>query len=206
MLLFGGQSKMPDLLCTLKELIASQVPIHSTTEGDSSRSVTLQELDIRKDPISQEVIETRVVSSVTIDNLPERAFVFRADAFPQPQALFDSVFSYVRKRADYILLANESGKKRIVYIEMKKEKDSEDGIIAQLKGAACVMDYCKAVLTRFFEISGCFIGAEERFVSLSGTTGKRSTHPDRNALLHDSPERLLKLKGHSFSYRELIRR
>ena len=131
---------MPSLFCTLEQLIASQVPISPPGEDDSSRSVVLYELDIRRDPISGEEIERRVVSSVTISELPEHAFVFRADAFPQPQALFSDSIPFVRKRADYILLASESGKDRIVFIEMKRHKDSEEGIIAQLKGAACIMD------------------------------------------------------------------
>ena len=197
---------MSDQFDVFNELIANPIVIFQPTRTAPSRSVVLEEWDIIKDPVYQKVLEIRKVSSVIIKDLPEEVLVFKADSFPQPQALFSAKYAYARKRADFILFANNSGKKRIVFIEMKRTKDSENGIIAQLKGAACVMDYCKAVSNRFLGISKCFNGAEERFVSLSNTIGKRATYPDRNAPLHDTPDCLLKLKGHSFTYHELIRR
>lgn len=197
---------MPDPFFIIEKLIASQITISPPNGDGLPRSVTLQEWDIRKDPVTQKVTEIRVISSVTVRDLPNQVFVFRADAFPQPQALFKEECAHARKRADFILLANEPGKKRIVYIEMKRSKDSENGIIAQLKGAACIMDYCNSVLKRFWGSDTCFVDFEERFVSLSDTMGKKTTRPDRNAPLHNTPDRLLKLKGHSFTYQELIRK
>lgn len=188
---------MPEnFLPHLRELIACDVSVEDYNEnGSSLKKVEL----VERDNVSGEII-----SSFVISGLPQESFVFKADAFPQPQALFNDV-KEVRKRADYILLAKDSTKRRVVFIEMKRTKDSEHGIIAQLRGAACIMDYCNAVLKRFWGESACITGFDERFVSCAHTSSKRGTHPNRHAPIHNVPEQLLKLKGHSITYQQLIR-
>lgn len=183
-------------LSDLQELIACSVSLeeYNTETGKRLKKVKLVECD---DSNGKEI------SSIEVVGLPRDTFVFKADAFPQPQALFNDI-NEVRKRADYILLARDSDKKRIVFIEMKRTKDSKHGIVAQLHGAACVMDYCKAVLEHFFG-KNCIVGFEERFVSCIHASGKKGTHPDRTAPIHNIPEQLLKLKGHSITYQQLIR-
>ena len=113
---------MPEnFLPHLRELIACSIAV----EGDHVNGSSLKKVElIERDNVSGEKI-----SSIEITGLPMDSFVFKADAFPQPQALFNDV-QEVRKRADYILLAKDSDKKRIVFIEMKRSKDSEHGIIA----------------------------------------------------------------------------
>lgn len=188
---------MPEnFLPHLRELIACSIAV----EDDHAKGSSLKKVElIERDNVSGEKIY-----SIEITGLPMDSFVFKADAFPQPQALFNDV-QEVRKRADYILLAKDSDKKRIVFIEMKSSKDSEHGIIAQLRGAACIMDYCNAVLKRVWGDSACVKGFEERFVSCSHASGKKGTRPKRNDPIHNVPANLLKLKGHSITYQQLIR-
>lgn len=186
---------MPEnFLTRLRELIACSVSMEDYNEnGSSLKKVEL----VERDNVSGEII-----SSVVITGLPMDSFVFKADAFPQPQALFNDV-EEVRKRADYILLAKDSTKKCVVFIEMKRTKDSRHGIIAQLRGAACIMDYCNAVLKRVWgEVAR---GFDEHFVSCAHTSSKRGTYPNRHDSIHNVPDRFLKLKGHSITYQQLIR-
>lgn len=193
-------------LPALHELIASSVPIRDYTENnEQSRNVVLEECQSGSRRLTGKHKRGKPVSKIEIKDLPENTFVFKADTFPQPQALFNDIRE-VRKRADYILIAKDSDKQRIVFIEMKATKDSEHGIKAQLRGAACIMDYCNSILKYFWDKSAVVLNYEPRFVSCSHTTGKNCMHPNRNQPLHDTPENLLKLKGHSFTYQQLIKK
>ncbi len=183
----------------LQELIACSVE-RERKNGKILNEVVLKEINEQ---------DGSIVSQVTISNLPDDTFIFKVDAaFPEPDQFFNDIEG-VRKRADYILLAQKNDKKRVLFIEMKRTKDSENGIHAQLRGASCVLDYCKAVLLRFLGEETILNGFEERYVSFGGHQHKRLTGRDsatnRNAPLNDSPENMQKLKGHSFTYQQLIR-
>jgi hypothetical protein len=197
---------MPGIfLPELQELIACSVPVQeeNNTRG-KSRYVLLEERKDDRHGFTGEDDRT-IISRVEIKNLPQNVFVFKADAFPQPQILFNDV-KQVRKRADFILIASEAnGKNRIVFIEMKKNKDNSHEITSQLRGAACVMDYCNSVLRRFWNDSAAVNNYEERYVTISSNQGKRPTRITNNEPLHDTPEKKLRLTGLSFTYRQLIR-
>lgn len=189
----------------IHELVASTVPVGKYTKnGEYSRNVVLEEWRYAKNIETGEYEKVELVSSIEIKDLPENVFVFSADAFPQPQALFNDVRE-VRKRADFILIAKAPDKQRIVFIEMKRTKDSEHGIVAQLRGAACIMDYCNSILKYFWGDSAVVSDYVPRFVSCSHNSAKRGTRADRTAPIHDIPDRLLKLCGKSFTYQQLIR-
>ncbi len=183
----------------LQELIACSVE-RERKNGKILNQVVLTEID---------KLDGSIVSEVTISDLPDDTFIFKVDeAFPEQTKFFNDI-NGVRKRADYIILSQNEDKKRAIFIEMKRTKDSENGIHAQLRGASCVLDYCKAVLLRFLGEETMLNGFEERYVSFGGHQHKRLTGLDsatnRNAPLNDSPENMQKLKGHSFTYQQLIR-
>lgn len=103
--------------------------------------------------------------------MPDDTLVFKVDAFPAPHSFFNDV-NGVRKRADYVLLAQKADKKRALFIEMKRTKGKEHEIHAQLRGAACVLDYCNAILARFFGENSIAKGFAERYVSIGGNQQK----------------------------------
>ena len=202
----GEQNKMSeDFLPELQELIACNIPIRNyTSDGEASRNVVLEEWTYEQDLQTGEFKRKERISCIEIKDLPQDIFVFKVDAFPQPQALFNDIRE-ARKRADFILIANgDNGQKRIVFIEMKRTKDSNHGIVSQLRGAICIMDYCNSVLKNFWAESAMIRGYEYRFVSISKVLGKRATHQADDPL-HNIPENRLRLKGNSFTYRQLIR-
>ena len=202
----GEQNKMSeDFLPELRELIACSIPIRNCTKnGEVSRNVMLEEWTYEKDLLTGELKRGEQISCIEIKDLPQNIFVFKVDAFPQPQALFNDV-KEVRKRSDFILIANgNNGQKRIIFIEMKRTKDSDHGIVSQLRGAICIMDYCNSILKNFWAESAMIKGYEYRFVSISSASGKHTTHRADDPL-HNIPENRLRLKGNSFTYRQLIK-
>lgn len=192
-------------LSQLQELIACSIPIFDKKEGNGtiSRTVTLEEIVSKENPITH-AWEPTTISSITITGIPEKAFIFKVDCFSQPQALFNDIKD-VRKRADYILLAEEKNKKRAVFIEMKRTKDTENNIKAQLRGAACILDYCNSVLKRFWKGATLTTKFDERFVSCSHNSRKNGSI-DPKMPIHDTPDKLLKLNGSTFTYQQLIRK
>src|SRR5690554_1043540 len=83
-------------------------------------------------------------SRVEIRGVPENTIVIKLDSFPDTRTLFNGSRGEC-KRADYIIISDYNGKKRILFIEMKKTKAQEKDLVKQLKGAACVISYCKEV-------------------------------------------------------------
>lgn len=132
-------------------------------------------------------------SIVTIYNLPDDAIIVKVDKFE-----VDKIFQGAKdecKRADYVVISRSGGKKRIIYIEMKKTKDSEKQIIAQLKGATCFVSYCKEIAKVFWGERDFLTGFQPRFVSFghTGSINKKKTRVERTAACHDTPERMLKI-------------
>jgi hypothetical protein len=134
-------------------------------------------------------------SSAEIKGLPDDTIVFKADSFPAP----DTIFTGARgecKRADYVIIANDNGRKRILFIEMKRSKAPECEIIAQFKGATCLVAYCKEIAKFFYDYNDLFEGYEYRYVSFSHTSiNKRKTRIDKSAPLHNTPECMMKVQS-----------
>jgi hypothetical protein len=136
--------------------------------------------------------------SVTINGMPEEAIVIKTDKFPPAHAIFNNHKGEC-KRADFVIIAHAKNINWIVYIEMKKGKgNTETEIIQQLRGAECVIAYCRAIGKTFWE-SADFLNPEtyqSRFVSIReiGIAKKPSRLPPLSGL-HDCPEKMLKINA-----------
>lgn len=139
--------------------------------------------------------EPQNTSSVTVSGLPDNAIVLKADAFKSP----DSVFNGTRgecKRADFVVVAADGGKKVIICIEMKARQDSEKEIIQQLRGARCFVAYCREIGQWFWEQPNFLKGYPYRFVCINHISiAKRKTRIDRPTGVHDRPDRMLKISS-----------
>ena len=204
----GDRIKMSDLsFSAFKELLLNPVAIYTFKDNDNGRlyrAATLTEEKLTYNPVTKELLCKETISSVEISRLPQKTLIFKADCFPEPALLFSNSREE-RKRADYILLAEDNGKRHVVFIELKRTKDLRHGIVAQLKGAACVMDYCNSIMRRFWGQQFSFAQYEERFVSFSNTMGNKPIRIDPKCPIHSTPELFMPLKGHSLTYRQLIR-
>ena len=95
---------MPDTFLTdFQDIIACSVPMTREREnGSTTNQVILTEVSPQ---------DGAIVSQITIRDLPDDTLVFKVDAFPAPHNFFNDV-NGVRKRADYVLLAQKADKKR----------------------------------------------------------------------------------------------
>lgn len=134
-------------------------------------------------------------SKVTILGVPENTIVIKVDAFKSPDTVFAGLQGEC-KRADFVIVADSGSKKSIVCIEIKAKKDAEKEIIKQLTGARCFVSYCKEIGVSFWKQQDFLTGYSFRFISIGHTSiSKRRTRIDRQAGIHDRPERMLKISS-----------
>ena len=134
--------------------------------------------------------------SLTVRDVPDDAIALKADAFPAPISIFRGDNGEC-KRADFVIIASDGGSKWVVYIEMKKGGGrTELEIVRQLRGAECLIAYCRAIGQKFWQAHN-FLDNSYRpcFVSVRDIGAqKRPSFPQRSAR-HDAPERMLKIKA-----------
>ena len=81
--------------------------------------------------------------------LPCDALIIKCDRFPTTKNVFFKSDNKECKRADFVLVSESE--KVIMFFELKKSQKSAkaNDIVAQLKGAKCVMDYCESISSSF---------------------------------------------------------
>ena len=137
-----------------------------------------------------------------IREAPEDSLVIKADEFPAPTDFFEGSKGE-NKRADFIVISE--AEEVILYIELKSGKAKGKEIKQQLKGAVCVLSYCKEVANQFWN-EGNFLDDKKyvhRYIALVETDAdKRPTFHDSE--LHDSAESLLKISSpHRLTFSKL---
>ena len=136
--------------------------------------------------------------SLKIRNVPDDFIAFKVDAFPAPKSIFKDDKGEC-KRADFVVIASNDKVNWIVYIEMKGGNlGSEKEIVQQLRGARCLVAYCRAIGREFWQ-EPTFLAEKnyrQRFVSVKNIRiSKRSTRPRPESGQHDTPENMLKING-----------
>ena len=139
-------------------------------------------------------------------NIPEDTVVIKSDAFPDTRHFFQGTYGE-NKRADFILVSTI--KKRIVFIELKAGKaGAESELEGQLKGAMCLMDYCRLLGEAFLK-KRTFLAKSRyqyRFVSICNLSiSKKPSRSEKTKAKHDTPEKMLKLSSpHHVQFGQLI--
>ncbi len=111
-----------------------------------------------------ELAESKALdSSATIHNVPSDVIVIKVDAFQSPDSIFCGKNGEC-KRADYVIVSTEA--KRILYVEIKRRKDSWDQIVKQLTGAECFVKYCREIGKSFWKKATFLEKYEHRFISI----------------------------------------
>ncbi|MGB3218857.1 MAG: hypothetical protein WBD79_15770 [Anaerolineae bacterium] len=137
----------------------------------------------------------RPSSSVTIYGLPDATIAIRVDAFQSPKTVFRNTRGEC-KRADFVVFANTSRKRVILYIAMKATKGSEEEIKQQLKGAQCFMAYCREIGRVFWGKRDFLDDYVERFISIGHTSiAKKPTRMPPITGVHDRPDRMMKISS-----------
>ena len=141
--------------------------------------------------------------------LSAHSIVIKIDKFPSPENFFKGERGE-NKRADFVVISETPSKNFIVYIEMKKGSGGkEHEIIKQLKGAQCVIAYCRAVAEKFHGKSKFLdeLQYEPRFISIKGSSLNKTPTKRSGKELHDTPEKMLKLKYYKrYEFNRLVGR
>ncbi len=148
--------------------------------------------------------------SLKIRNIPDDIIAFRADTFPPPKRIFKNSRGEC-KRADFVIIARNRKRNWILYIEMKSGKaKSENEIKQQLRGAQCVVAYCRAIGQGFWR-EPRFLQEKnyrQRFISVRNIgLPKRQTRIAPESGRHDTPERMLKINApptHGLEFGKLV--
>ncbi|MEA5535276.1 hypothetical protein [Crocosphaera sp. XPORK-15E] len=142
---------------------------------------------------------------ITIRDIPENTIVIDPEKFESPKTIFKGNKGEC-KRADYIIISNENTGKFIIIIEMKAGKAIEKDVIKQLKGAECLVYYCKEIGKSFWGHSSFLNGYQYRFVSVKQIlVNKKSTREKKEPKIHNHPENMLKIAyQNTFVFNKLI--
>ena len=172
---------IPDTLVTLQS-------------GQSRPSVTLR--------------DSQVDTTVEIKGLPPDSIVIRAEDFENPLTIFNGTKGE-RKRADFVIVSNdEKRRKWIICLETKGGNKTRSEVVAQLKGAACFISYCKCIGKSFWQSEEFLDGYQYRFVSvvrLNDPRKRRPKHLYYTEKLHNRPEGFLKIsRSFSIHFSKLI--
>ena len=138
--------------------------------------------------------------SLSIGNLPDEVIAFKADLFPAPNEIFQNTKKEC-KRADFVLVASNNKKNWIVYIEMKSGNTaSQADIQAQLRGAQCLVAYCRSIGQAFWR-EPKFLQEKnyrQRFISVKNISiNKKPTLPPPRSRSWNTPENMKKFNGSS---------
>ena len=136
--------------------------------------------------------------SLKIRNVPDDFIAFKADAFPAPEEIFKNDRGEC-KRADFVIIASDDKVNWIVYIEMKSgNTGSGKEIEQQLRGARCLVAYCRAIGQEFWQ-EPKFLeqkNYQQHFISVKNILiPKRPTRTRLKSGQHDTPENMLKINA-----------
>ena len=136
--------------------------------------------------------------SLKIRNVPDDFIAFKADAFPAPEEIFKNDRGEC-KRADFVIIASDGKVNWIVHIEMKSgNTGSGKEIEQQLRGARCLVAYCRAIGQEFWQ-EPKFLeqkNYQQRFISVKNILiPKRPTRTRLKSGQHDTPENMLKINA-----------
>ncbi|VFM95532.1 MAG: hypothetical protein BECKG1743D_GA0114223_100901 [Candidatus Kentron sp. G] len=78
---------------------------------------------------------------------------------------------------------------------MKVPKDPEGEIVQQLRGARCLVGYCREIGQTFWKSRGFLDGYQYRFIKIvPSSIDKRTTWEPPKTGTHDKPENMLKIR------------
>jgi hypothetical protein len=143
-------------------------------------------------------------SKVVIKGIPNNSIIIKADAFTAPKSIFKNS-RHECKRSDYVIVSDSGPKKRILIIEQKRTKDGEKAVIRQLKGSYCFIEYCKKIVSTFWNENKYLDTFEYRFISISHTSIPKQPTRTSKKSMHNTPETMLKISyPKNLQYNQLI--
>ncbi len=147
--------------------------------------------------------ETKSNYSITVRQTPPDAIAIKTDLFPDLRYFFKcSSDTGQCKRADFVIIAD----KKLVFIELCKVKKRATEIEQQLKGAQCVIEYCRSIGNKFYHHDSFLKDYHSYFVSIYdiGVSKKSSITPSEN---NNKSNQFLKISSpHNLQFNALCRK
>lgn len=186
---------MMDDMDILRELINDEA-LALVESSNNKNVITLKEINNGSQP----------EYTVKIHGAPDDIIVIKADRFPPSRKIFKGEKGEC-KRADYVIIARTDKQNWIIYIEMKGGKYGlHREIVQQLKGAKCLIAYCRAIGQAFWDQRN-FLKEndyEQRFISIKNIRlAKKQTRMKKGSALHDKPENMHRLDRSRLQFNEL---
>ena len=145
--------------------------------------------------------DTQANTTVEITDIPHDSIVIKVD-YSQPLNILKSVKGQ-RRRADFAIVSNAAKSKWIICIETQKATGKDPAEVEQqLRGAECLIGYCKCIGKSFWQSKNFLDGYQYRFVSIVNINiDKQTTRPYKpgnqpRKRLHDNPEDFREISGH----------
>ena len=161
-------------------------------------------------PISQEHGKNICILSEPESNyefklrhLPMDSLIIKCDKFPNTDVFFRSD-NMECKRADYALVSESE--KIIMFFELKRSTTSAKNvaIVAQLKGAACILEYCGLIAGSFLGVRDIFYKFDRRYYIVHRKSSVRRSFEEEKKLDNRTPENARKLGGPFTSFEYLL--
>ena len=192
----GGRIKPMNDIEILREMLVCNDDVQVPLEQEQGK------------PPSVELHDYQANTTVKITGLPDDSIVIRAETFKAPCCFFKGSQGE-RRRADFVIVSDNGNRKRwIICIEVQKgaKKNKERSrVIAQLKGAACVVNYCQCIGKQFWKEKDFLNDYQFRFISMVHTSmDKRPTQNKSPNSSGDSPETFLRVPGKSHYFGKLV--
>ena len=141
--------------------------------------------------------------SYKIRSVPDDLLAFKIDKFPNTGRAFFSGGNNECMKADYALVSDSE--KIIMILELMKSKiKTNKEVVAQLKGAKCILDYCASISSAFLGKSDIFAGYTYRYYKVVfGMSQKRPFNQGQKAD-NFTPESCRILPGRDTSFKGLL--
>ena len=149
-----------------------------------------------------ELEDRQAKTNVKIHNIPRNSIVVKADTFEFRHPVFEGSKDE-GKRADFVIVSNENAEKWMICIEIKRGNIQQSEVTAQLRGAQCIMDYCKSIGREFWLARKFLSGYEYRFVGIAHlnlqnqSTRAYTPNIQSQGELHSRPDVFLQILGSS---------
>ena len=128
---------------------------------------------------------------VTINNVAEIAIAIKTDNFPDLKNFFNCCSDIGQcKRADFVVVTD----KKLIFIELCKGKKQAKEVVQQLKGAQCVIEYCRNIGSKFYDYDSFLQDYSSYFVSFSKIGSNKKTIKITKGI-NNNPDKFLKINS-----------
>ncbi len=156
--------------------------------------------------IKLEEIESEPKYSITVRQTPQDAIAIKTDHFPDLNFFFKCSSDIGQcKRADFVIIAIAD--KKLIFIELCQAKKQAKEVEQQLKGAQCVIEYCRSVGNKFYDCKSFLEEYSPYFVSIYNIgVSKKSNNKARNTI-NNTPDKFLQMNApHHLEFNALCRK